>query len=69
MQNKKVNHETRLGIPETMKNDLKEIAEALGFRESDLTRFFIGRAIQQIKCDALKNGGGYQDLEITWRLK
>lgn len=63
------NHETKLRITETMRNDLKEIAEALGFKETDLTRFFLAKSIQQLKHDALKNGGGYQDLEITWKLK
>lgn len=59
-----LNHETKLRISKKTKEDLKTIASALEFKETDLIRLLLNQSIQKLKQDAVKSGG-YDQLEIT----
>ena len=62
----KLNSTTKLRITTEMKTDIKDISNKLGFKESDLCRYLLNRAIQQLKADSIK-AGGYDKLSFKFQ--
>ena len=58
------NHLKHIKITQQMSEDLKVIAQQLGFRETDLIRFLLNSAIKKLKSSKQK-AGGYDNLEFS----
>lgn len=57
------NHIKHIKLTRKMSEDLKEIAEALDFKETDLIRYLLNNSISRLKSAKIK-AGGYDNLEF-----
>ena len=58
------NHLKHIKLTQSMAEEIKIIAQSLGFRETDLIRFLLNSAIKKLKASKQK-AGGYDNLEFS----
>lgn len=60
------NHIIKIRIDEEMNNLLNEAVEKIGFKKTELIRYLLNRALQQLKSDSIQ-AHGFDKLEFTLR--